>query len=100
MSSTYHFYRVSTTIPRNCCWFYINDYRAVGAKFTVILSTALDGNEEPIGEDFDNQKLTTVKGAEKTAVKGDWYNLNGQKLNGRSTANGIYVVNGKKNNVK
>ena len=41
-----------------------------------------------------------MKGIENTVVKGDWYNLNGQKLNGRPTANGIYVVNGKKFIVK
>ena len=96
----YNFYRVSATIPRNRCWFYINDKRAAGAKLSFSFSIAPDGNEEPIGEDFGNQELTAVKGIENTAVKGDWYNLNGQKLNGRPTANGIYVVNGKKFIVK
>ncbi len=96
----YNFYRVSATIPRNRCWFYINDKRAAGAKLSFSFSIAPDGGEEPIGEDFGNQELTAVKGIENTAVKGDWYNLNGQKLNGRPTANGIYIVNGKKFIVK
>ncbi len=96
----YNFYRVSATIPRNRCWFYINDKRAAGAKLSFSFSIAPDGGEEPIGEDFGNQELTAVKGIENTVVKGDWYNLNGQKLNGRPTANGIYVVNGKKFIVK
>ena len=96
----YNFYRVSATIPRNRCWFYISDNRAAGAKLSFSFSIAPDGGEEPIGEDFGNQELTAVKGIENTVVKGDWYNLNGQKLNGRPTANGIYVVNGKKFIVK
>ena len=99
-NDAYNFYRVSATIPRNRCWFYISDNRAAGAKLSFSFSIAPDGGEEPIGEDFGNQELTAVKGIEKTAVKGDWYNLNGQKLNGRPTANGIYVVNGKKFIVK
>ena len=99
-NDAYNFYRVSATIPRNRCWFYISDNRAAGAKLSFSFSIAPDGGEEPIGEDFGNQELTAVKGIENTVVKGDWYNLNGQKLNGRPTANGIYVVNGKKFIVK
>ena len=38
-----------------------------------------------------------MKGIENAeAIEGNWYNMNGQKLNGRPTSSGIYVVNGKK----
>ena len=58
---------------------------------------ALEGAEDPLAEDFGNQDITAVKGIENAAdIEGDWYNMNGQKLNGRPNASGIYVVNGKK----
>lgn len=58
---------------------------------------ALEGAEDPLAEDFGNQDITAVKDIENAAdIEGDWYNMNGQKLNGRPNASGIYVVNGKK----
>jgi hypothetical protein len=30
----------------------------------------------------------------------EWYNINGQKLNGKPTASGLYIINGKKVVVK
>jgi hypothetical protein len=57
----------------------------------------MEGSEEPLAEDFGDQDITGVKGIENAdAVEGNWYNMNGQKLNGRPTSSGIYVVNGKK----
>ena len=57
----------------------------------------MEGSEDPLAEDFGDQDITAVKGIENAAdIEGNWYNMNGQKLNGRPTSSGIYVVNGKK----
>ena len=57
----------------------------------------MEGSEDPLAEDFGDQDITAVKGIENAAdIEGDWYNMNGQKLNGRPNTSGIYVVNGKK----
>ena len=40
--------------------------------------------------------MTSISLQEAADVNAVWYNMNGQKLNGRPNASGIYVVNGKK----
>ena len=96
----YNFYRVSATIPRNRCWFYISDNRAAGAKLSFSFSIAPDGNEEPIGEDFGNQEVLSIDEIQSIDAKSVWYNVSGQKLNGRPTQSGVYIMNGKKYVVK
>lgn len=47
--------------------------------------TAIDMPSEPMNVD---------------AMNGEWFNLNGQRLNGKPSASGLYIVNGKKVLVK
>ena len=92
-----NFYRVAkngATIPANGAYLAVDKpvANSVRAFFLV-----LEGSEEPLAEDFGDQDITAVKGIENAAAfEGDWYNMNGQKLNGRPNTSGIYVVNGKK----
>lgn len=92
-----NFYRVAkngATIPANGAYLAVDKpvANSVRAFFLV-----LEGSEEPLAEDFGDQDITGVKGIENAAAfEGDWYNMNGQKLNGRPNTSGIYVVNGKK----
>ena len=55
-----------------------------------------DYPEEPLSEDYCDQDVTSISLQEAADVDAVWYNMNGQKLNGRPNASGIYVVNGKK----
>ena len=55
-----------------------------------------DYPEEPLSEDYGDQDVTSISLQEAADVNAVWYNMNGQKLNGRPNASGIYVVNGKK----
>ena len=92
-----NFYRVAeggATSPKNSAYLQIGGGPAAGVKAFYIM---LEGAEEPLAEDFGDQDITGVKGIENAeAIEGNWYNMNGQKLNGRPTSSGIYVVNGKK----
>ena len=92
-----NFYRVAdggATCPANGAYLQIPASSAAGVKAFYIM---LEGAEDPLAEDFGNQDITGVKGIENAeAIEGNWYNMNGQKLNGRPTSSGIYVVNGKK----
>ena len=85
-NETYNFYRVSANIPRNRCWFYVNDNRPAGAKLNVT---------------FD---MNAVTGISQTVVSakaadGKIYNINGQQVQ-NTLQKGIYIVNGKKVIVK
>ena len=85
-NDTYNFYRVSANIPRNRCWFYVNDERPSGAKLNVT---------------FD---INAVTGISQTVVSakaadGKIYNINGQQVQ-NTLQKGIYIVNGKKVIVK
>lgn len=85
-AKAYNFYRVSANIPRNRCWFYVNDNRPSGAKLNVSF-------------DFNN-----ITGIDKTVVSskaadGKIYNINGQQVQ-NTLQKGIYIVNGKKVIVK
>lgn len=62
------------------------------AKFTFFFAepsetTAIESIESLFGEEMAGKPAT-------------WYNLNGQKLNGKPTKGGLYIVNGKKVLVK
>ena len=81
-NNAYNFYRVSNTIPKNRCWFYVNDNRPSGAKLNV---------------SFD---FNIITGIDKTVVSpkaadGKIYNINGQQVQ-NTLQKGIYIVNGKK----
>ena len=85
-ANAYNFYRVSANIPRNRCWFYVNDNRPSGAKLNV---------------SFD---FNVITGIDKTVVSskaadGKIYNINGQQVQ-NTLQKGIYIVNGKKVIVK
>ena len=86
-ANAYNFYRVSANIPKNRCWFYVNDNRnPSGAKLNVT---------------FD---FNVITGIDKTVVSskvadGKIYNINGQQVQ-NTLQKGIYIVNGKKVIVK
>ena len=85
-AKAYNFYRVSNIIPKNRCWFYVNDNRPSGAKLNV---------------SFD---FNVITGIDKTVVSskaadGKIYNINGQQVQ-NTLQKGIYIVNGKKVIVK
>ena len=67
------------TIAANKCWLEIAPSQAAGARRLVFGSTT--------GVDAISLKDITT---------GDWYDLNGRKLNGMPTKKGIYINNGKK----
>lgn len=83
---------VRTTTGNNNAKKYTMDY---GASMNL---ASVD--EEPLAEDFGDQEVLSIDEIQSLDVKGEWYNVNGQKLNGRPTLNGVYVVNGKKYVVK
>ena len=64
------------------------------AKFTFIFSDADDTDEDVVTA---LEKLENPTGVSEKAV---WYNLNGQKLNGKPLQSGLYIMNGKKVLVK
>lgn len=64
------------------------------SKYSVLFLT--DDPEDELSEDFGNQDITAIKAMQKEDAKTVWYNMNGQKLNGRPTLPGVYVMNGKK----
>ena len=92
-----NFYRVAdsgATTNANSAYLQIDTNTAASAN---VFFLVMEGSEDPLAEDFGDQDITAVKGIENAAdIEGDWYNMNGQKLNGRPTSSGIYVVNGKK----
>ena len=57
-------------------------------------------DEEPLAEDFGNQEVLSIDEIQSLDVKGEWYNVNGQKLNGRPTQSGVYIMGNKKYVVK
>ena len=70
-----------------------------GAKGVVFL--LWDDEEEITGitTQIDDASLLIDNG-QLTTGHADWYNLNGQKLSGKPSANGLYIMNGKKVMVK
>ncbi len=57
-------------------------------------------DEEPLAEDFGDQEVLSIDEIQSLDVKGEWYNVNGQKLNGRPTQSGVYIMGHKKYVVK
>ena len=64
------------------------------AKFTFIFIDENDKEEDVV---TGVEKIESLAGNSEKAV---WYNLNGQKLNGKPQQSGLYIVNGKKVLVK
>ena len=86
-NETYNFYRVTTTIPKNRCWFYVIDNRGSDTK-KLNVTFDMDG-VTGIGQVMANTNTANDK----------VYNLNGQQVAGK-LQKGIYIVNGKKVLVK
>ena len=63
------------------------------AKFTFIFSDFSDDNTPTAIESLSESDMQPAKNA-------IWYNMNGQKLNGKPQQGGLYIVNGKKVLVK
>ena len=61
------------------------------AKFTFIFADELENDSQATGIEEASVKRET--GVSEQSV---WYNLNGQKLNGKPQQRGLYIVNGKK----
>lgn len=61
------------------------------AKFTFIFADELENDSQATGIEDASVKRET--GVSEQSV---WYNLNGQKLNGKPQQRGLYIVNGKK----
>ena len=92
--SFYRMHPSGVTMPEHSAYLAVPAASANGISAYYI---RVEGAEDPLAEDFGNQDITAVKGIENAAaIEGDWYNMNGQKLNGRPNTSGIYVVNGKK----
>ncbi len=64
------------------------------AKFTFIFIGENDKEDDAV---TGVEKIESLAGNSEKAV---WYNLNGQKLNGKPQQSGLYIVNGKKVLVK
>ena len=64
----------------------------------MLVSTNGDNSEEVVSDDAGiPDDINAVNTSRKEA---EWYNVNGQKMSGKPTQNGVYVVNGKKYVVK
>ena len=57
-------------------------------------------DEDPLAEDFGDQEVLSIDEIQSLDVKGEWYNVSGQKLNGRPTQSGVYIMGHKKYVVK
>ena len=59
------------------------------ARFSIVFA---DGDE--------NQSVGIVANETESTGNGNYYNLNGRRLNGEPSRHGLYIVNGKKMYVK
>lgn len=57
-------------------------------------------DENPLAEDFGDQEVLSIDEIQSLDVKGEWYNVNGQKLSGKPTQSGVYIMGNKKYVVK
>ena len=71
---------------------------AVGAKYTFLFA---EYDEENAGTSTAIEEIETISTDDVNGEsKAQWYNLNGQKLNGKPSARGIYIKDGKKVYIK
>jgi hypothetical protein len=68
---------------------------APAAYFLNLVPTAVDP-EEPLSEDYGNQDVDAISLQNAADVDAVWYNMNGQKLNGKPAKSGVYIMNGRK----
>ena len=68
---------------------------APAAFFLNLVPTAVDP-EEPLSEDYGNQDIDAISLQNAADVDAVWYNMNGQKLNGKPAKSGVYIMNGRK----
>ena len=66
------------------------------AKAMIVFSDDLFGQNDGIATGIENAEV------QENDIEGnaEWYNLNGQKLNGKPSSGGLYIMNGKKVLVK
>lgn len=96
------FYRAQAgTLGANKAYLKLDNVTSSPAK--LVLFSFFDGEEE----DIHNGITTGIEDAthqmdngQWTMDNAEWYNLNGQKLNGMPSSSGLYIVNGKKVLVK
>ncbi len=96
------FYRAQAgTLGANKAYLKLDNVTSSPAK--LILFSFFNGEEEDIHngittgiEDATHQ----IDNGQWTMDNAEWYNLNGQKLNGMPSSSGLYIVNGKKVLVK
>ena len=65
-------------------------------SFAIIFEDEFNGINPGITTVIDNASSNEIVNENNA----EWYNINGQKLNGKPTASGLYIVNGKKVVVK
>ncbi|MBR4925580.1 MAG: hypothetical protein IKZ61_07490 [Prevotella sp.] len=71
---------------------------AAGAKYTFLFA---EYDEENVGTSTAIEEIETISTDDvNDESKAQWYNLNGQKLNGKPSARGIYIKDGKKVYIK
>ena len=70
------------------------------AKFTIVFEDAFGDVAPGITTTIDDALQQIDNGQLTIDNDAEWYNLNGQKLNGKPTSSGLYIVNGKKVLVK
>lgn len=68
-----------------------NTSMSAGAKFTFIFADELENDSQATGIEDIPARSTSAENGQPV-----WYNLNGQKLNGKPQQRGLYIVNGKK----
>ena len=80
---------------------FVKDDLAVAANRAWLEVPAVISNAKAITLVFgDATGLKAIDNGQLTIDNGDWYDLNGRKLNGMPTKKGVYIMNGKKVVVK
>ena len=74
--------------------------RNYGMTYGGAINILVDDSENPLAEDFGDQDVLSIDEIQSLDAKSVWYNVSGQKLNGRPTQSGVYIMNGKKYVVK
>lgn len=72
-----------------------------GKAYLTIPTWAVSAQAGPILLEFEDEETTGITNTEcLTPNEGTWYTIDGQKLDGKPTQKGVYIVNGKKQVVK
>lgn len=74
---------------------------SAGKAYLTIPTWAVSAQVGPILLEFDDEETTGITNTECLSPnEGTWYTIDGQKLDGKPTQKGVYIVNGKKQVVK